>query len=260
MCPSAWAHARLGALLARKQGCTMRVAEIFFVPEMALPAGFNIILGMPWIRKWRPLFNWELPMSATIATCRGTVSLKNSSYRAPPVEERASKAESKQLLTSILMLKQAQRAGDELLVAHVRSATDSLAPALEGEVETPAPAIQAVLNDTADVFAQLPDGLPPQRDMDFELHLEPGSRIASLRAYPVPFKLRDERRRQITALLEKGFVNKSVSPWRAPILFVAKKVVGLGTTTVSGVPPEGTWRMVCDFRTLNNCTSKHAEP
>ncbi len=54
-----------------QRGRTMRAAESFFVPEMALPSGFDIILGMPWIQKWRPLFNWELPLSATIATGRG---------------------------------------------------------------------------------------------------------------------------------------------------------------------------------------------
>ncbi len=158
------------------------------------------------------------------------------------------------------MLKQAQRAGDELLVAHVTPAADSLAPALEGEVEAPAPAIQQVLDDMADVFAKLPDGLLPQREMDFELHLEPGSRIANQRAYPVPLKLGDECGRQITALLEKGFISKSISPWSAPILFVAKKAVGSGSTAVRGAPPERTWRMVCDFRALNYCTSKHAGP
>ena len=29
---------------------------------------------------------------------------------------------------------------------------------------------------------------------------------------------------------------------------------------MSGAPPERTWRMVCDFRALNYCTSKHAGP
>ncbi len=37
-----------------QQGCTMRVAESFFVPQVALPSGFEIILGMPWMQKWRP--------------------------------------------------------------------------------------------------------------------------------------------------------------------------------------------------------------
>ncbi len=32
-----------------QQGRTMRVAESFSVPGMALPSGFDIILGMPWI-------------------------------------------------------------------------------------------------------------------------------------------------------------------------------------------------------------------
>ncbi len=40
-----------------QQGHTMRVPESFFVPEMALPSGFDIILGVPWIQKWRPLFD-----------------------------------------------------------------------------------------------------------------------------------------------------------------------------------------------------------
>ena len=242
-----------------QQGRTIRVAESFFVPEMALPAGFDIILGMPWIQKWRPLFNWELclPQSPPVG---GQSASKTAVTARRRFEERTSRAESKQLLTSILMLKQAQRAGDELLVAHVRPATDSPAPALEGEVEAPAHAVQAVLDDMADVFAQLPDGLAPQREMDCQLHLVPGSRIASQRAYPVPLKLRDECRRLITALLEKGFVCKSISPWSAPILIVAKKAVGPGSTAVSGAPPEHTWRMVCDYRALNYCTSKHAEP
>ncbi len=200
------------------------------------------------------LFDWGLPMTATIATCRGQSSSKTAVTVRRRFEERASRAGSKQLLTSILKLKQAQRVGDELLVAHVRPAADSLAPALEGEVEAPAPTIQQVLDNMADVFAQLPDGLAPQRYVDFELQLEPGSRIANQRAYPAPLKLRGECRRQITALLEKGFISKSISPCRAPILSVAKKAVGSGSTAVSGAPPERTWRMVCDFRAINYCT------
>ncbi len=92
------------------------------------------------------------------------------------------------------------------------AAADSPAPALEREVEAPAPAIQKVLDDTAKFFAQVLDGLPLHREMDFELQLAPGSHIANQRAYPVPLRLQDECRHQIMALLEKEFISKNISP------------------------------------------------
>jgi hypothetical protein len=58
-----------------KLGRTMKSTEDFFIPNMHLPSGFDIILGLHWFQKWRPVFDWQPPMSATISTGQGTVKL-----------------------------------------------------------------------------------------------------------------------------------------------------------------------------------------
>ena len=50
----------------------------------------------------------------------------------------------------------------------------------------------------------------------------------------------DELQRQITALLEKGFIEPSKSPFGAPVFFVKKT--------------DGSLRLVCDWRQLNKIT------
>jgi hypothetical protein len=40
-----------------KQGRTMNSTEDFFIPSMHLPSGLDIILGLPWFQKWRPVFD-----------------------------------------------------------------------------------------------------------------------------------------------------------------------------------------------------------
>jgi hypothetical protein len=199
-------------------------------------------------------------MLATISTSHGTIQLVNSCPVDAVILESEGREGRKQLLASILQLRQAQRLGDELMVVHVHPTTS---PVLEGEGKPQVPvsaAIQEVLDEMEDVFAPLPQHLPPSREVDFEIRLEPDSKTANQRAYPVPLRLRDECRKQISDLLEKNFISKSSSSWSAPILFVAKKAVGSGSTAVSGEPPKRSWRMVCDFRALNHCTSKHAGP
>jgi hypothetical protein len=135
------------------------------------------------------------------------------------------------------------------MAVHVKPApVPDVMPGATSTKEPPSPAVQAVLDDLADVFAPLSKGLPPEREVEFEVLLEPNRRPANQRAYPLPLRLRDECRAQINDLLEQNFISKSSSPWIAPILFVVKKVVGSGSAAVSGEPPKRSRRMVCDFR------------
>ena len=51
---------------------------------------------------------------------------------------------------------------------------------------------------------------------------------------------------QVQELLEKDWVQKSLSPCVVPILLVLKK--------------DGKWRMCCDYRAINNNTIKYRHP
>ncbi len=66
-------------------------------------------------------------------------------------------------------------------------------------------------------------GLPPEREVQFEIEIMPGVDPISITPYRMaPAELK-ELKVHLQELLDKGFIHPSVSPWGAPILFVKKK-------------------------------------
>ena len=91
-----------------------------------------------------------------------------------------------------------------------------------------------VVNEFFDVFPEDLPGLPPDREIEFEIYLATGTEpisIASYRMAPAELK---ELKVQLEELLSKGFVKTSTSPWGAPVLFVKKK--------------DGSLRLCIDYR------------
>ena len=102
-----------------------------------------------------------------------------------------------------------------------------------------------VVKDYSEVFADI-QGLPPEREVEFTIDLEPGASPISKAPYRMaPVELA-ELKKQIEELLEKGFIRPSVSPWGAPVLFVKKK--------------DGSMRLCIDYRQLNKVTIKNKYP
>ncbi|KAA0063403.1 reverse transcriptase [Cucumis melo var. makuwa] len=105
---------------------------------------------------------------------------------------------------------------------------------------------EPVVREYPDVFSDELPGLPSPREIDFAIELEPDTAPISRTPYRMaPAELK-ELKVQLQELLDKGFIRPSVSPWRAPVLFVKKK--------------DGSMRICIDYRELNKVTVKNRYP
>ncbi|WMV58018.1 hypothetical protein MTR67_051403 [Solanum verrucosum] len=121
-------------------------------------------------------------------------------------------------------------------------------PGREKDVEVETPSIESILvvSEFRYVFPNDLPGMPLDRDIYFDIDLEPGTRPISIRPYRMtPAELR-ELKSQIQKLLDKGFIRPSASPWGAPVLFVKKN--------------DGSMRMCIDYQQLNRVTIRNKYP
>ncbi|KAL0559002.1 hypothetical protein IC582_003591 [Cucumis melo] len=105
---------------------------------------------------------------------------------------------------------------------------------------------EPVVRDYPDVFPEELPGLPPHREVEFAIELEPDTVPISRAPYRMaPAELK-ELKVQLQEFLDKGFIRPSVSTWGAPVLFVKKK--------------DGSMRLCIDYRELNKVTVKNRYP
>jgi hypothetical protein len=89
------------------------------------------------------------------------------------------------------------------------------------EVESPIERIP-VFYEYPDVFPDELPVLPPDRDIEFAIELQPRTTPISKRPYRMPPVDLAELKKQLQELLNKGFIRPSTSPWGCPTLFVKK--------------------------------------
>ena len=68
-----------------------------------------------------------------------------------------------------------------------------------------------------------PDDLlrvPPPREIDFGIDLEPGTKPISIPSYRMAPSELKELKLQLKDLTDKSFIQPSISPWGARVLFV----------------------------------------
>ena len=84
-----------------------------------------------------------------------------------------------------------------------------------------------------DFFLKDLSGLPPDREVEFSIELEPGTTPISRHSYRMALKELAKMKKQLEELLEKGFIRSSSSPWGCPAIFVK----GWHSSDVCGLPP-----------------------
>ncbi|GJX88368.1 putative reverse transcriptase domain-containing protein [Tanacetum coccineum] len=103
-----------------------------------------------------------------------------------------------------------------------------------------------IVRNFLEVFPEELPGLPPTRQVEFQIDLVPGAAPVARAPYRLAPSEMQELSAQLQELSDKGFIRPSSSPWGAPVLFVKKK--------------DGSFRMCIDYRELNKLTVKNRYP
>ncbi|GJR15871.1 putative reverse transcriptase domain-containing protein [Tanacetum coccineum] len=103
-----------------------------------------------------------------------------------------------------------------------------------------------IVQNFPEVFPEDLPGLPPTRQVEFQIDLVPGAAPVARAPYRLAPSELKELSEQLKELSDKGFIRPSSSPWGAPVLFVKKK--------------DGSFRMCIDYRELNKLTVKNRYP
>ncbi|GKB14609.1 putative reverse transcriptase domain-containing protein [Tanacetum coccineum] len=103
-----------------------------------------------------------------------------------------------------------------------------------------------VVKEFPNVFPEDLPGIPPVRQVEFQIDLIPGAAPIARTPYRLAPSEMQELSNQLQELTDRGFIRPSTSPWGAPVLFVKKK--------------DGSFRMCIDYRELNKLTIKNRYP
>ena len=104
---------------------------------------------------------------------------------------------------------------------------------ISNEITNSFPSVVDLLQVYEDLFQdEILNGLPPKRGIEYQIDFIPGASIPNRPAYRTNPTETKEIQKQVSKLMEKGYVHENMSPCVVPVLLIPKK--------------DGAWRMCVD--------------
>ena len=202
---------------------------------MAPLVGFDVILGAPWHHDVEPAFQWKrglvnVHVGDTCHTLSAVSEYPDGPYGV--LTTSAAECTTGDVLTVLVQ----PPFDDEDGSTHRPEPSVTLGPCCDQEMAR-------LVEEYVELFPrELPMKLPPDRGHSHAIDLIAGSEPPPARVFRHTRAELDELDKQIHHLLDVGYIRPSISPYGAPVFFVKK--------------PDGSLRLVCDWRGLNRITIK----
>ncbi|GKD72559.1 putative reverse transcriptase domain-containing protein [Tanacetum coccineum] len=215
------------------QGCTLNLLDHpFHLDLMPIELGsFDVIIGMDWLSKYHAVIVSDekiirIPYGNELLIVRGDRSDDRSESR----------------LNIILCTKTQKylQKGCHVFLVHITEKKPKDKSKEKGLEDVP------TVRDFPKVFSKDLPGLPPTRQVEFQIDLVPGDAPVARAPYRLAHSEMKKLSDQLQDLSDKGFIRPGSSLWGAPVLFVKKK--------------GGSFRMCIDYRQLNKLTVKNRYP
>ncbi|GJT20482.1 putative reverse transcriptase domain-containing protein [Tanacetum coccineum] len=214
-------------------GCTLNfLNHPFNIDLMPIELGsFDVIISMDWLAKYHVVIVCDekivrIPFGNEILIVHG---------------DRSNNGHESQL--NIITYPKTQKymlKGCHIFLAHIT------AKKAEDKSEEKRLEDVPILRDFPEVFPEDLSGIPPTRQVEFQIDLIPGIAPVARAPYRLSSSEMKELLDQLQELSDKVFIRPSSSPWGAPVLFVKKK--------------DGSFRVSIDYRELNKLTVKNRYP
>nr|GEX96778.1 putative reverse transcriptase domain-containing protein [Tanacetum cinerariifolium] len=213
------------------RGCTLNfLNHPFNIDLMPVELGsFDVILGMDWLKTYHVVIMCDEKIVRVPFGNETLIIRCNGSNKGAQLN-----------ITSCTKTRKYLLKGYPIFLANITTKT------IKDKSEEKRLENVPIVRDFSEVFPEDLPGLPPTRQVEFQIDLKPGAAPVARVPYRLASFEMKELSDQLQELSDKGFIRPSSSPWGASVLFVKKK--------------DGSFRMCIDYRELNKLTVKNRYP
>ncbi|GJV78623.1 putative reverse transcriptase domain-containing protein [Tanacetum coccineum] len=215
------------------RGCTLNfLNHSFNINLMPVELGsFDVIISMDWLSKYHVVIVFDDKIVCVPVGNETLIICGDGSNNGP---------ESRLNIISCTKTQKYLLKGCPVFLTHITIKK------VEGKLKEKRLEDVPIVRDFPEVFLKHFPGIPPTRQVEFQIDLIPSVAPVARAPYRLAPSEMKELLDQLQELSDKGFIRPSSSPWGAPILFVKKK--------------DGSFWMCINYRELNKLTVKNRYP